>query len=62
MGRSGWGVLSRRAVRLRVRVLEEVMVGEGVESVRPMVTAGWREGRMMRPSPRPVILGSVGVF
>ena len=45
-----------RAVRVRVRVLEGVMVGEGVESARPIVTAGLVEGRMMRPSPRPVIL------
>ena len=48
-----------RAVRARVRVLDGVMVGEGVESVRPMVTAGLLEGRMILLSPRPVILGFV---
>ena len=64
-----------RAVRLMVRVLDRVMVGAGVgggggglpgpgggagvESVRPMVTAGLVEGRMILLSPRPVILGVV---
>ena len=38
-------------------VLEGVMVGEGVESVRPMVTAGLADGRMILLSPRPVIFG-----
>ena len=38
-----------------------MLEGDGVESVRPMVTRGWRQGRMMRLSPRLVIFG-VGFF